>query len=322
MMETPRPTVLMFSGLGSQSYQMGRSLFARHGPFRDWMLRLDRLARPLAGRSMVDRIYGLSHPASEPFHGLLDSYLAIYMVEVAVTETLRTSGVTADCVLASSMGFFAAATVAGCLDPEEAMLALTAQARAIETHCAPGGMLAILGPVALYDDPAISSRCEIAGVSMPSHFVVAADLEGLSHVERHLRDRDVLYQRLAIDYAFHSRWIDAVREPLETLFAAVAGRPARIPIACCARASYVERLTADCIWTIARQPIRLSQTIDAIEARGPHFYVDAGPSGSLAGAVKSTLPRHSRSCVAPTLTPFNRDVENLEKIVGARPRTV
>src|SRR5262245_57896083 len=221
---------------------MGPSLSVRQGALRNTMLWLDRLAKPLAGRSIVERVHNPAHSANEPFDDLLDSYLSLYMAEIAVAETLRASRVTADCVLASSMGIFAAATIAGCLEPEEALAALVTQAHVIEAHCSPGGMLAILGPLSVYDDPAISSRCEIAAISMPTHFVVAADLEGLRDVECHLRACEVLYQRLPVAYAFHSRWIEDVRAPLNRLLASVTGRRARVPIACCARAGFVDCL--------------------------------------------------------------------------------
>lgn len=308
----------MFSGLGAQSAQMGRTLFHRPGPFREWMLRLDRLAFPLIGRSVAERLYDPSRPSDEPLSDLLEAYFSIYMTEIATAETLRERGVTADCLLAVSLGFYAAATLAGCLTPEEVLHAMTTQVRAIETHCPPGGMLAIIGPAALYDDPAISRRCDLASAGVPSHFVVAGSRDALDHVERHLKMRDVQTVRLAAGYAFHSRWLEPVRGSLETLLTAMAGRRPRIPIVCCARASYLERIEADTIWPIARQPIRLTESIAHLERQGPHRYIDAGPSGSLAATVKSLLARDSRSTVAATLTPFHRDAENIDRIAHPR----
>jgi malonyl CoA-acyl carrier protein transacylase len=308
----------MFSGLGSQAYHMGRPLFEHNPAFRDWMQRLDRLARPYAGRSVLDDLYDPRHSASDPFHALIEASIGIYMVEVAAAQALRAAGVEPEWLLASSLGFFAAATIAGCLEPEEALAALTTQMRAVETHCPPGGMLAVLGPVALCDDPDIAGLCEIAAVNAPSHFVVASDTAGLKAVERRFHQLEAPCHRLDIGYGFHSRWIDQARAPLERLLAAVAGRRPRIPIMCCARASTIDVLTPERSWTIAREPVRLYDTIRALEACGPHLYVDAGPSASLAATLKGALPTASRSRVAPTMTRFNRDLQNLEAIVASR----
>jgi bacillaene synthase trans-acting acyltransferase len=313
--------VMMFSGLGSQTSQMGRDLFERNETFRAWMLHLDEISGPIVGHSVLSCLYGAPRDDGQPLQALGDSGIAIYMVELATAWTLRASGIEPDCVLAVSMGFFAAATVAGCMEPEEAITVLTVQARAFEAHCPKGGMLAILAPVALYQDPCVAPFCEVAAVNSPSHFVVAADEEGLRIVENYLRERKVPYQRLLGGYGFHSHWIDGARLPLEKLSLAVSGRrPTRIPIVCCARADRLVQLTPDCFWRIARDPIRLHDTIALLEDQGPNFYIDAGPSGSLATVLKGALPPHSRSLVLPTLTPFHNDAGNLEKIIAMKKR--
>src|SRR5215470_197816 len=110
--------VMMFSGLGSETFQMGRDLFATNQTFQSSILELDQVARRCAGHSVLKLLYSesLDHP---PKQELVDTCLAVYMLQLAMARTLKAYGIEPDCTLAVSMGFFAAATVAGCMEPEE-----------------------------------------------------------------------------------------------------------------------------------------------------------------------------------------------------------
>ncbi|HEY2499104.1 MAG TPA: acyltransferase domain-containing protein [Candidatus Angelobacter sp.] len=309
--DTRRKVVLMFSGLGSETFQMGRELFAKNQVFRTSLLELESIARCYGAYPMLNS-ERLQH---DQLTGLADTCLTIYMLQLAMVRTLKTYGIEPDCMLAVSMGFFAAATVAGCMEPEEAMRAITVQAKTIEMCCPPGGMLAVLAPLELSRDPNVARFCEIAAINNPSHFVVAADSKGLLRVEGYLRQRGVTCQRLPVDYAFHSRWIDEARVPLEKLLVDMAGRPSRIPLICCARADRMQYLSPEYFWQIARSPIRFYETIQYLD-KGTSLYIDVGPAGSLAATLKGALGPNSSSLVMPTITPFHNDLQNLEALLA------
>jgi len=312
--DTRRTIVLMFSGLGSEIFQMGRDLFAKNQVFQASMLELDHLARRLAGQSIVSHLYRENWENEQPFRDLADECLAVYMLQIAMARTLRVFGIEPDCTLAVSMGFFAAATVGRCMEPQEAMQAIIHQARALEVRCPPGGMMAVLGPVEISRDPSVSRFCEVAAINGPSHFVVSADPKGLDSVEEYLRQSRIVCQRLPIRYAFHSHWIDEARAPLENLFAGLAGRRFQVPTICCARADRILDLSADYFWKVAREPIRFYESILSFD-QGANLYIDAGPAGSLAAVLKSALPPASRSLVMSTLTPFHNELQNLEALL-------
>jgi acyl transferase domain-containing protein len=113
--------------------------------------------------------------------------------------------------LGSSLGTFAAATVGGYLGVEDAMAAVLEQAMAFEASCERGSMIAILADPSLYDESFLNERSEMAGVNFKSHFVVSAAHSDLDPIEATLKHRDVLFQRLPVSFAFHSRWISRWR---------------------------------------------------------------------------------------------------------------
>lgn len=311
-------TVFMFSGQGSHYHQMGRELFAQDAIFRESMQRLDRLARELCGESVLDAIY---HGAREAvFDRTLLTHPAIFMVEYSLAERLLRGGVHPEMTLGSSLGSFAAATVAGYIDVEQAMAAVIQQAAAFEACCERGGMIAALAPEELFQEPFLKERAELAGVNFDKHLAVSAREQDLAEIEAGLRERNVTHQRLAVSFAFHSRWIDAARPPFESYLQSHVGartrRPGGLPVVCCERADVLTSLPADFFWRVVRGPIRFRDTVEMLERTGPYRYIDVGPSGTLATFVKYALAADSRSTAHPTLTPYGQDLRNMTALLS------
>src|SRR5438093_433987 len=258
----PAPTtVFMFSGQGSQYFQMGRGLFEGHDTFRRWMLRLDGIARGTLGRSVVETLYADTRGKADPFDRTLLTHPAIFMVEYALAQSLIQAGVVPDMVLGASMGSFAAATVADVLDVEEALAAVIRQAAAFEEACERGGMTAVLAAPELFREPFLGGRGELAGVNFSSHFVVSAKETELDAIESSLRRRDVGHQRLAVSFPFHSRWIDGAESAFAAFMAGVPRRAPRLPFVCCEQAATLAEVPVGYFCSVVRRPVRFRESI-------------------------------------------------------------
>ena len=310
-------TILMFSGQGSHYYHMGRELFEGDATFRRWMLDLDAIVRERIGQSVLSTLYDPSRTRSDSFGRLLLTHPAIFMIEVALAQTLIARKVVPDYTLGASMGTFAAAVVAGCVTPEDALTMLLKQASEVEARCRSGGMIAVLSECSLLNDEDFSRRCELAAENFSTHFVLSAPEEHLEPIEARLRARGVTYQRLAVGYPFHSRWFDDAREVLLAANRGIAFQKARIPIACCACASLIEEVPDGYFWTVAREPIRFARMIERLESRGSYQYIDVGPAGSLATFLKYALRPGSASRARSILNPFGGDLKNLALAAAA-----
>jgi bacillaene synthase trans-acting acyltransferase len=313
-------TVFMFSGQGSHYMQMGLPLFSVNPIFRKHMLRLDEMARELTGESVVEILYSPANGNGTPFDRTRVTHPAIFMVEYSMAQALIGTGVVPDVVLGTSLGSFVAAALAGFIALEEAVTAVVRHALAMEQHCEPGGMIAVLADPGLYDEGFLRSACDCAAVNFSSHFVVSAPQSRCTNIQDRLSALDIPWHRLAVSHAFHSRWMDPARNHFETFMKSVRIRPGTLPLVCCDRAVTLADMHHGYFWDVTRHPIRFPRAIAGLEQNGPYRYVDAGPSGSLATIMKYVLSSTSRSTVHAILTPYGRDLENWALLAGTDPR--
>ena len=89
-----RKTAFLFSGQGSQYFQMGRGLYEQNLVFRSCMEQMDNLARDMLGVSVAEALYG-PHGKAEPFDELRLTHPAIFMVEFALPKHSASSSIAA-----------------------------------------------------------------------------------------------------------------------------------------------------------------------------------------------------------------------------------
>jgi|SRR5215469_10458470 len=310
-------TVFMFSGQGSQYFQMGKELFEKNTIFRNWMLRLEDIARGGIGRSVVETLYSGELGKGDSFDQTVLTHPAIFMVEYSLAQTLIQAGLWPDMVLGVSLGSFAAATVAGCIDVEDALNAVVRQALALEECCERGGMTAVLADPALFDEDFLGSRSELAAVNFSSHFVVSARQAELAEIEDALKQRNIGYQRLPVSVPFHSQWIDKARAPFESFMRSIQRKRGRLPLVCCDQTTVLFDLSDDYFWNVVRHPIRFRETTKRLEQQNARRYIDVGPAGTLATFLKYSMPAITRSTVHAILTPYGFDEKNLAALLAS-----
>jgi acyl transferase domain-containing protein len=306
----------MFSGAGSHYYDMGRAYYDNEPQFRQHMQRMDAIVHALCGRSIIETLYGGAHKRGDTFEGTLLTSLSIFMVEVALARTLISEGTTPDLVLGTSMGSFAAASIAGCVELEDVLRFIVRQSRILESSCRPGAMIAVLDDPRLHEEGPIADNADIASLNCPSHFVVACANERVQAIQSFLDKRQVAWSKLGVSLPFHSRWIQDAAEPFAELMKSLPFRPPRVPLVCCAAAQALSVLPADFFWQVVRRPILFEPTVTRLEASDSYQYIDVGPSGTLATFLKYCLKPTSVSTVQITMSPFGNELRNLAAVVG------
>jgi acyl transferase domain-containing protein len=292
---------------------MGADLYAINPVFRAEMDAGDRAARARLGMSplaaMADADKGV-------LNRLEVASPALFMTQLALARAVMAAGITPAGTLGISLGEFVAATVTGMADPDTAWDVVCGHPAVCARTCAPGGMTAFLGdPETVRALPDLEGNAMIAGINGPKHGVLAGPEAGLAAVEAAMESHRVLYQRLPVPYAFHSPWVDDAASGFRPDGPGL--RATELPAWSCRFAAPLQAGRPDPWWEIVRGPMRVADTIAAIEARGGAFYLDLGPAATLASILRQTLPRSSPSRVVHILSPFGREDEAWAKALRA-----
>ncbi|MHB8522437.1 MAG: acyltransferase domain-containing protein [Limisphaerales bacterium] len=311
-----KKTIWMFAGQGSQYYRMGAELLERESVFKEELVRGDRLVQKLINESLLEIIYRAGRNRFEPFNRTLYSHPAILLVECAVARLLLSRGLKPDLVLGYSLGEFASMVVAESISFEEALVTVVKQAELLE-YCAPaGGMMAVLDSADLADRfPEAFEGCEISGHNFARSFQVSAPAGPLARLQRLLKEKGINWLELPVSHGFHSRSMDAIKTPFKSVLKKLAVAPPKIPVISAERRGRLEDFSVEHFWAATRHPIDFAQTIRDLETSGPYRYVDLGPSGSMATAVKYNLGAGSGSDFLSLITPFGQESKNLARLI-------
>lgn len=320
------PIVWMFSGQGAQYFQMGRVLYESHPVFRRRLLALDAVAAPFVGESVVEVIYDPARRVGQPFDDMLLSHPALFMVQLAMAETLRAEGLPLpDMLLGASLGEFVAAAVAGVFEPEVLLRDLVQHARLFEAHCTGGGMLVVLDAF-VQGHPVFAPGIELAGISFERCFAVSGPRAALTAAISRLQAIDVPHQLLPVGVGFHSSQVDVVANHFKRMIAGRSpGRP-NVPIVSCAMASpgqpMPEAYAPEYWWQVVRRPIDFRGALLGLHGRYPQArYIDLGPSGTQANFARYNLPPSEHERVFSIMSPFGDEpqrIAHLREVLSPR----
>lgn len=304
----------MFSGQGSHYYQMGRELFEEHNRFRLWMKHCDTILESLIDVSLIDILYG-QHKKHDTFDRLLYTNPALLCIQYSLARLLKELGIQPDMVLGYSAGEIVAAIVAGAISLEDGLALSVNIARALEANSPRGSMLAIVDSEDVYEQyPEIFSTCWIACKNFDKNFVISGAEKGIADVERQLDEKQILSQRLAVNYAFHTPVMDLSRKEVLAAGRGVRFNPPKIPYISCYTKARVEHINEEHVWSVIRYPVCFSETVRNIFQEQDCIFIDVGPSGTLATLLRYLLPGNLCSLSFDVMNQFGKDVQSLEKL--------
>lgn len=308
--------VFMFSGQGSQYYQMGRGFYEQHPVFRKWMVHLDELAQDIGGVSVIDTLYNERNRWKDRFMQTEYTHPAIFMVEYALAQVLIERGIEPDYVLGASLGEFTAATLAGVTDYSETLEAVIRQAQIMASHCPEGGMIAVIHDFRLFrETPLIYENSELAAVNAESHFILSGENEKLAVVEQDLKRNGIIYQKLPVSFGFHSSAIDPAEPEYRRFLKDRWMKKPQLPIVSGMDGTiHIEPLPDGYGWDVIRKPIRFPEAVRTIESEEKPYrlYVNVGPDGSLANIAKKVVEPDADIC--SVLSPYHPDLSHLDNI--------
>jgi acyl transferase domain-containing protein len=304
--------VFLFSGQGSQYFNMGAELYRSNATFRHTLQWLDDEAVRVSGSSVIAQIYPGQQVKGE-FEELCHTNPALFMVQYAMAKVLQEElQIHPSYVLGYSLGEMVAAAVSGMVHPLDMLGAVIRQAREISAQCGNGGMLAILHDHRIFQYHESFRPLTLAAVNYDEHFIVAGNELSLHQLERFLAQQDMLSVRLPVRYAFHSHMMDPVKQAFVNCFQHIHFFTPVIPFVSgvCAKRLYMTM--ADYYWGVVREPVRFSEAVRQMEATGNYFYIDCSPSGTLKNILERILSPASSSVHYATMNRFGNELKKLQ----------
>ncbi|MGD6960803.1 ACP S-malonyltransferase [Fictibacillus phosphorivorans] len=303
--------IFMFSGQGSQYRGMGSELIKNNAIYKKWMYYLNETVKGYCGHSIVDYIYSNSKNSMDE---TLLTHPALFMVQFSLSQALIAEGIKPDKIISSSLGEFVGLAVSGVMKVEDALMAVLKQASFIEKNCVAGRMLAIFDSKSLFQKSVIKSNAVLASSNFDDHFVVSGTDKGINNIIDYLTYEKIGYFILPVKHAFHSDLIIKAKESFLDSLRDYKLLETNIPLISTIKDIQVHKVGKEHLWDAVFQPMDFVKAVSIAEKGKNNIYIDLGPSGTLANFVKKNLKEDSPSASYSIMTPFNKDLKNLEAV--------
>ncbi|MEU3983417.1 acyltransferase domain-containing protein [Streptomyces sp. NPDC026672] len=287
-MTAPPPTVLLFPGQGAQQPGMGVGLHRAHPGFRTRMDEVLDLWRAHGFDLRADWLAARRGPEAD---GVRTAQPLLFSLDWALGRTVLDAGVRPAALLGHSVGEVAAATLAGVLDPADAV-ALMADRIAHLDDAPPGGMLAVqAGPDEVA--PYTTDEVVVGAVNAPRQVLLCGPEDGLRVAEERLRADGLTCRRARAHHPFHSPVLTEAALRALPFLAALPVHPPRIAL----HSAYepgplgAERARDPRFWALQpARPVLFWPALDALLTERDAVLVEAGPGQGLTALAR----RHPR----------------------------
>ncbi|WP_437275955.1 SDR family NAD(P)-dependent oxidoreductase [Sorangium sp. So ce375] len=286
----PLAPVFVFPGQGAQFPGMGRELFAAEPVFRSALERFGRLVDEHLDRPLLDVLFGSD--AEALLGATANTQPALLAVELALAELWASWGVRPAAVLGHSVGAYAAACIAGILDPADALRLVAARGRLMQERCERGATAAALaGPdrVAAILREAGIEGVEIAAINGPDNVAVAGTSRAIQAASAALARAGVDVRLLPVSHAFHCRLVDPMLPPFAALCRELRHAAPAVPFVSDTTGEWQTALDGDAWVRHVRAPVRFGDGLRTLSAAGHRVFLEVGPGSSLSAIGRRTF---------------------------------
>ena len=312
---TDRGVVFMFPGQGAQYPGMAAGLYESEPVVRAAVDYCAEVLEPLMHRDLRGLLFPAARRKREAAETLRDTCWAqpaLFTVEYALSELLRSWGIQPAAMIGHSIGEFVAATLAGVMSLDDA-LRLIAHRGQLISALPRGSMLAVMAPAERLE-PFIDGDVSLAAVNAPGLSVLSGPDATIERVEGALAGWSIPTRRLHTSHAFHSAMMDPILAGFEQLVTEVALASPAIP--------FVSTLTGDWVDGAMREPtywsgqlrstVRFADALAAVlSSDGPvgsePVLLEVGPGATLATFAAETTRASAQRPLCVTTLPAPGD---------------
>ena len=316
----PARVAFVFSGNGSQWAGMGRRLLGEDPHFRRAVKEVDALVRDLSGFSVIEELK--TGPSKSRLHLTEFAQPALFALQVGLLESLDRRGLRPDAVLGHSVGEVAAAFASGALDLEQAARVIHERSQAQAPTRGRGRMAAVgLSPArAIEAIRPYDGAVELVAVNSPSSVTLSGPFEALEELGEKWEGAEPHFRILDLDYAFHSREMDPIRDGLLAALEGLAPSSTRVPFVSTVSGEVLagDALGARYWWDNVRRPVRFEKALATLAGDDTSLFLEVGPHPIMQGYLNENLrAAGSKGRALPTLRRDDGGINGVWGAIGA-----
>nr|ALQ32935.1 putative polyketide synthase [Fusarium sacchari] len=313
----------VFTGQGALYSGMGEELMSTYPPFKDTILSCDRVIQGL-GLSCPSILHYATSKGKAHFEAfthvehLMASQCAITAVEYALANMFISWGIKPDYVMGHSLGEYAALAVSGVLTLEDTFRVIASRAKMMADLCVAdvSGMLACQmtpeeSQTMIQEDPPLR-QLTLACLNGPRDCVVGGPLSQLDVLQTRCKTRNIRSKLINVPYAFHTKAMDPLMEPLRELGKSVKFGDATFPIISNVDGRLTSNdFTSDHFAKHTRQPVLFYDGLITLQkligrpALDDSLFLEVGPHPALLPMIRESIT--SSSCTYLSTLQRGRD---------------
>ena len=294
--------VFLYGGQGAQWYGMAREII--HEPkFRESIEKIDSLLK----RYKVPWSLMMELNKSEEMSRLHENHVgqtALFGVHFALTELLKSWGVTPSAVVGHSLGEISAACASGALSLSGALKLVLIRSQ-LHEKCSPTGCMAAIGlsvqdARSMLEELHLENQIDIAAVNSPASVVLSGDKVSMELVNGHVMNTrsNVFWRKLTTTRAYHSLQMEEIKQEFIERTSKIKLHPCQgnIPFYSTVTGTRVsgKLLSREHWWKNLRQTVLLSSALKAMFSNGFHFFVEINAAPQLSYHIHQTWQQHQK----------------------------
>jgi acyl transferase domain-containing protein/acyl carrier protein len=286
----------VYTGMGTQWWGMGRSLYAASAVFRTAIQTCDDTWRAAGGEALLPLFDGgvlpVAHGSAMPEPR--DAQPANLALQVGITEMLRALGLAADAIVGHSVGEIGAAWAAGALSLGDAFKLTYHRCHLQQEQLGRGTMLALATSAQAARAVILELGPDVEIAAFNDHSAVTLggpDLQ-LARIATWAESNGVKARRLQVGVAYHSRQMNPMRERFLAALAGLKPTPPRVPMYSTVTGSRIvgAEHTPAYWWRNAREPVLLVDALDQLRDEGYTVFLEVGPQAVLGESIRRMMP--------------------------------
>jgi malonyl CoA-acyl carrier protein transacylase len=284
-----RPVIFLFPGQGKAYTDLGSDLYRDEPRFREEVDYCCSRLVPLIGADLRDLMFGRQRAMDASIYRPLFWQTALFTVEYAMAQLWMSWGIKPAAMIGHSLGEYVAATLAGVLELDDALLLVAERARRTE-NLEPGAMLAV---PAREDEisPYIKDGISLAAVNGPELCILAGPTSEIESLYQQIAFLNPI--RLDASHAFHSRLVEPLMEPLTRTASGMRLNQPRIPYLSNVTGFWIsdQDATDPGYWARhVRSTVRFNDSLREALRKPNSILLEVGPGKVLSELARRTYP--------------------------------